>query len=175
MTNRFTVVMLAMLFPVFIYAQKTMIRGVVTDANTGETLIGATVLYGENKGMVTDMDGRYYLKVEPGTYHIKVSYVGYIPQEVDINVGKSEITYDFALKTPTLSEVEVIGDIAKTRETPIAFSTVQPIKLQEELAARDIPLILNKTPGVYATQQGGGDGDARINIRGFRRSPFKIR
>lgn len=167
MINRFTVVMLAMLFPVFIYAQKTMIRGVVTDANTGETLIGATVLYGENKGMITDMDGRYYLKVEPGTYHIKVSYVGYIPQEVDVNVGKSEVTYDFALKTPTLSEVEVIGDIAKTRETPIAFSTVQPIKLQEELAARDIPLILNKTPGVYATQQGGGDGDARINIRGF--------
>ncbi|MCX6267768.1 MAG: TonB-dependent receptor plug domain-containing protein [Bacteroidetes bacterium] len=60
-----------------------------------------------------------------------------------------------------------MGDIAKTRETPVAFSSVQPIQLQEELAARDIPMILNKTPGVYATQQGGGDGDARINIRGF--------
>ncbi|MCK4745454.1 MAG: TonB-dependent receptor plug domain-containing protein, partial [Bacteroidales bacterium] len=31
----------------------------------------------------------------------------------------------------------------------------------------DLPLILNSTPGVYATQQGGGDGDARITIRGF--------
>ncbi|MEI7981923.1 MAG: TonB-dependent receptor plug domain-containing protein, partial [Bacteroidota bacterium] len=61
----------------------------------------------------------------------------------------------------------MVGDVAKTRETPVAFSTVRPIQLQEELASRDIPMILNKTPGVYATQQGGGDGDARVNIRGF--------
>jgi outer membrane cobalamin receptor len=35
------------------------------------------------------------------------------------------------------------------------------------LGAQDIPLILNTTPGVYATASGGGDGDSRINIRGF--------
>ena len=57
--------------------------------------------------------------------------------------------------------------MARSRETPVAFSNITPVKLQEELAAQDIPMILNTTPGVYATQQGGGDGDARINIRGF--------
>ncbi|MDG2263627.1 MAG: TonB-dependent receptor plug domain-containing protein, partial [Flavobacteriales bacterium] len=36
-----------------------------------------------------------------------------------------------------------------------------------ELASQDIPMVLNSTPGVYATQSGGGDGDARITIRGF--------
>ncbi|MCK9219915.1 MAG: TonB-dependent receptor [Bacteroidales bacterium] len=167
MTKHFTTLLLLVILPIALLAQKNVIRGIVTDANSGETLIGATILYGENKGVITDMDGRYYLKVEPGIYHIKVSYVGYLPQEIDITVGKNEITQNFALKTPTLSEVEVIGDVAKTRETPVAFSTVRPIQLQEELASRDIPMILNKTPGVYATQQGGGDGDARINIRGF--------
>ena len=35
------------------------------------------------------------------------------------------------------------------------------------MADQDLPMLLNSTPGVYATQQGGGDGDARINIRGF--------
>jgi len=167
MTKYLTIFLLALLLPVIAVSQKVMIRGVVTDASSGETLIGATILYDNNKGVITDMDGRYYLNVEPGTYHIKVSYVGYLPQEIDITVAKAEITQNFELSTPTLTEVEVIGDIAKTRETPIAFSTVRPVQLQEELASRDIPMILNKTPGVYATQQGGGDGDARINIRGF--------
>ncbi len=167
MTKHFTVLILSFLFPVLIFGQKFMIRGVVTDANSGETLIGATILYGEGKGVVTDMDGRYYIKVEKGTYHLSVSYVGYLPQELDVTLEQAEITQNFQLKSPTLTEVEVVGDVAKARETPVAFSTVRPIQLQEELASRDIPMILNKTPGVYATQQGGGDGDARINIRGF--------
>ncbi len=167
MTKYFTILTLSILFPILLFGQKISIRGVVTDANSSETLIGATISYGEGKGVITDMDGRYYLKLEKGTYHLKVSYVGYLPLELDVTVGKDEMVRDFQLKTPTLTEVEVVADVAKTRETPVAFSTVQPIKLQEELAARDIPMILNKTPGVYATQQGGGDGDARINIRGF--------
>jgi len=167
MIKRFALLTLSFLFPFLIFAQKCMIRGVVTDASSDETLIGATILYETGKGTVTDMDGRYYIKVDPGTYHLKVSYVGYIPQEIDVTVTKGEVTQDFKLKTPTLTEVEVVGDVAKIRETPVAFSTVRPLQIQEELANRDIPMILNKTPGVYATQQGGGDGDARINVRGF--------
>lgn len=174
MTKHFTISLLTLLIPVLLFSQKVMIRGVITDANSGETLIGATVIYGPNLGVVTDLDGRYYLKIEPGAYHLKVSYVGYLPQETDVTIGKNEITLNFALKTPTLTEVEVIGDIAKTRETPVAFSTVRPIQIQEELASRDIPMILNKTPGVYATQSGGGDGDARINIRGFNQRNLAV-
>jgi iron complex outermembrane recepter protein len=167
MTKGFTLFSVILLLPVFLFAQKHMIRGVVTDANSGETLIGATILYGDNKGVITDMDGRYYIKVDNGTYHLKVSYVGYIAREIDVVVSNEDLVQDFPLKTLTLTEIEVIGDVAKSRETPVAFSTVRPIQIQEELADRDIPLILNKTPGVYATRQGGGDGDARINIRGF--------
>lgn len=174
MKKLFTLFLFAAIIPAMLFAQKTAIRGVVTDANSGETLIGATILYSEGKGVVTDMDGRYYLSVEPGTYHLKVSYVGYLPQEVDITVTKGEISQNFALRTPTLTEVEVIGDIAKSRETPVAFSTVKPIQIQEELAARDIPMLLNKTPGVYATKSGGGDGDARINIRGFNQRNLAV-
>jgi iron complex outermembrane recepter protein len=166
MNKFFTLILIAILFPSVAFSQKFTIRGVVKDAGSDETLIGATISYAQGKGVVTDMDGRYFLKLEKGTYHFKVSYVGYLPQEIDVDL-KSDMTQDFKLKTPTLSEVEVVADVAKTRETPVAFSTVQPIQIQEELASRDIPMILNKTPGVYATMQGGGDGDARINIRGF--------
>jgi hypothetical protein len=169
-----SLVLFAILFPVLIFAQKQQIKGVVTDAGSGETLIGATISYGEGKGVITDMDGRYYLKLDKGTYHLKVSYVGYLAQEVDIVLKNADFEQNFQLKTPTLSEVEVVADMAKTRETPVAFTAVAPIKLQEELASRDIPMILNKTPGVYATQQGGGDGDARINIRGFNQRNLAV-
>ena len=167
MTKHFTILFFAILLPFLLFAQKHQIRGVVTDANSGETLIGATVSYGDGKGVITDMDGRYYIKLDAGSYHFKVSYVGYLQQEADITMQVTDLTQNFQLKTLTLTEIEVVADVAKTRETPVAFSSVQPIKLQEELASRDIPMILNKTPGVYATQQGGGDGDSRINIRGF--------
>lgn len=174
MSRYFTILLLLLGIPMLVSAQRYSIRGVVTDAASGETLIGATIMYGAGKGVVTDMDGRYYIKADPGTYRLKVSYVGYLPQEVEVVVGKGEILQDFALKTPTLTEVEVVGDVAKTRETPVAFSTVKPIQIQEELAARDIPLLLNKTPGVYATKYGGGDGDARINIRGFNQRNLAV-
>ena len=173
MIKKITLFWIILFFPVILFAQKFMIRGVITDANSGETLIGATLSYGDGKGVITDMDGRYYLKLDKGIYHFKVSYVGYIQQQLDIDL-QGDMTQDFQLKTPTLTEVEVVADVAKARETPVAFSTVQPIKLQEELASRDIPMILNKTPGVYATQYGGGDGDARINIRGFNQRNLAV-
>ncbi|MFC7669930.1 TonB-dependent receptor [Hymenobacter humi] len=49
----------------------------------------------------------------------------------------------------------------------MAFAAVSEVKLRETLSNRDLPMILNETPGVYATQGGGGTGDSRINIRGF--------
>ncbi|MFP4471719.1 MAG: TonB-dependent receptor [Bacteroidales bacterium] len=151
----------------FTFAQTGTLSGVVTDARTGETLIGANIMYGPGKGTVTDIDGRYRLELDYGEYTLMVSYVGFSTIEQKITVDKPVLTADFELSYLTLTEVEVVGDIARARETPVAFSTIKPIEIQEELASQDIPMLLNSTPGVYATQQGGGDGDARINIRGF--------
>ena len=150
-----------------VYAQTGILKGVIIDAITGEALIGANVVYGPGMGTVTDIDGNYTLTLEYGHYTITVSYVGYKPIEKQIEIKSAKFTSDFKLSYTTLSEVEVVGDLATSRETPVAFSNITPIKIEEQLAAQDIPLILNSTPGVYATQSGGGDGDARINIRGF--------
>ena len=146
---------------------QTTLSGKVTDANTGEALIGATVIYGKGMGTATDFDGNYSISLHKGERSIQVSYVGYkvISQVVTIT-GESQIL-DFKLKTILLNEVQVVADIAIDRETPVAFSTIPMKKINEELASQDIPMVLNSTPGVYATQSGGGDGDARITIRGF--------
>lgn len=148
-------------------AQKSSISGKVIDSETKEPLISAYVLLGENLGAVTDFDGNYTVEVENGVYQIMVSYVGYEDQTKDVEIN-GPTSLDFEMVSQAfLKEVVVTADIAKERETPVAFSTISPIQLQQELASQDLPMVLNSTPGVYATNQGGGDGEARVSIRGF--------
>ena len=82
---------------------QTTLTGKVTDDNTGESLIGATIVYGKGLGTATDFDGNYSLKLQQGERSIQVSYVGYkaISQLVYIK-GKSQIA-DFKLKTILLN------------------------------------------------------------------------
>ena len=148
-------------------AQQGSIRGTVSDKQTGETLIGANILIGEGKGTVTDFDGKFAIQAEDGRYDMKVSYVGYETAEQTIEVSGKPVYLEFELSSLVIDEVMVVADVARSRETPVAFTNVLPKKIAEELAGQDIPMILNSTPGVYATQMGGGDGDARITIRGF--------
>ena len=64
----------------------------------------------------------------------------------------------------------VISDRARERETPVAFSDVNKAEMDSRLGSQDIPMVLNTTPSVYATQQGGGAGDSRIDIRGYKQN-----
>ncbi|MCW3103243.1 MAG: TonB-dependent receptor plug [Bacteroidetes bacterium] len=144
------------------------VKGTIKDATTGETIVGASVLYTEGKGTVTDINGNFSLKFDSaGQYTLTVSYVGYEVQKMKVKVGGKPVILSFSLQTQTLNEVEVVADVAKTRETPIAFSNISSKQISEELGTRDLPMVLNSTPGVYATEQGGGSGDARVSIRGF--------
>ena len=84
-----------------------------------------------------------------------------------------------ALDSIALAEVVVssgVIDVAKERETPIAVSTITAREVQLKVGNMEFPEIMNKTPGVYATKQGGGYGDSRISLRGFdqRNTSFLI-
>lgn len=153
-------------------AQTTFsIKGRVLDRVTGESLPGASVgLNGGAQGAVTDGSGTFSINgVAPGTYQVKASYIGYVALEQTVKVTSQNalVTFRIAEDNNTLAEVNVVAQVAVERETPVAFSSVNEVKLRESLAARDLPMILNETPGVYATQTGGGAGDSRISIRGF--------
>ena len=150
-----------------ISAQLGSVQGVVKDGSTGETLIGANILAADGIGTVTYFDGKFIIRIPYGTYNFQVSYVGYETVKQKIEVSEKPVYLEFGLSSIIIDEVIIVADVARSRETPVAFSNVLPKQIEEELAGRDIPLILNSTPGVYATQMGGGDGDARITIRGF--------
>jgi len=83
------------------------------------------------------------------------------------------------LDSINLAEVVVssgVIDLAKERETPIAVSNITAQEVQLKVGNLEFPEIMNKTPGVYATKQGGGYGDSRISLRGFdqRNTSFLI-
>ncbi len=155
-------------------AQKTELSGKIIDAATSEQLIGATVKIGIT-GTVSDIDGNYVIMIDKGEHEVTVSYVGYEPQTYNISLQKDKETYNFELKSNAiLDEITVVADLAKERETPVAFSSISSVQIEEELGTQDMPMLLNSTPGVYATQQGGGDGDARVSIRGFNQRNIAV-
>jgi len=150
------------------FAQTGVLSGQITDTKTKEILVGANVVVG-TKGSYTDIEGNYTIKLQKGKHTVVVSYVGYenFEQEIEIKSGET-LTFNIQMNDDvTFNEVVKVADIAIDRETPVSFSNIQPKQLAEELASQDLPMILNSTPGTYATQSGGGDGDARITIRGF--------
>jgi iron complex outermembrane recepter protein len=147
-------------------AQQT-VSGTVRDAVTGEGLVNAVVLVDNGKThTVCDIEGRYQLKLENGEYLLSVRYVGYTADSVKIRVAGKPLTVDFNCNGTTMKEVQVVSDIAIDRKTPVAFYNIGEVRIREETGGRDMTLLLNSTPGAYATEQGGGIGDSRVNIRG---------
>ncbi|WP_117879929.1 TonB-dependent receptor [Aureibaculum luteum] len=152
-----------------IYAQT--ITGTVQDESG--PLPGANILEkGTTNGTTTDFDGKFSLNVKGGSGSIVLSFVGFSNKTVKFIVASGE-TKDLGTITlasdNALEEVILVGvaDIAKERQTPVAVSTIRALEIQESLGTKEFPEILSSTPSVYATKQGGGYGDSRINIRGF--------
>ncbi len=164
-----------MLVAIGLFGQSLMaqsIKGTVRDADYRDGLIGATVkVEGTTNGVATDFDGNFELKLKAGTHSIEVSYVGYESKKMSVTVanGSTNDLGNIFLKATSsmLQGVKISADRAKERETPVAFSNIEQKQIEEQLGSRDIPLVMNVTPSVYATPQGGGSGDARINVRGF--------
>ena len=91
------------------------ITGYVTDKETGEPLIGANiVLEGTNFGSTTDVNGKYYISNVPvNNYRVKISYIGYDPIPLDINVKEknvAEINVPLQPGHYSTSEVVVTGN-----------------------------------------------------------------
>ncbi|MEQ8525055.1 TonB-dependent receptor [Gracilimonas sp.] len=144
-------------------AQSTgTITGTVTDAKTGEPLIGATViLEGTSLGDATNSDGRYIINNIPTmTYNVKASYVGFVSQTKFNVVVRSEgnIDLNFTLQ-------EQVSELDEVTVTPNPFEKedVTPLSIQklsqEEIAAypggnNDIAKVVQSLPGVSGSVGG---------------------
>ncbi len=158
---------------VFAFAQTGTVSGTLTDGDTGEPVLGATVIIkGTSNGSISDFDGSFIINdVADGSQTIMISYIGYQTQEIAVEVSRGENAsignVIFLSNAIGLSEVKVIASVATTRRTPVAVSTLKAEQIEMKIGSQEFPEILKSTPGVYATKEGGGFGDGRINVRGF--------
>ena len=147
------------------------ISGTIIDADTNESLVSATVtLDGTTKGSVSDLDGTFIIRnVSNGKHQLSISFVGYENKQMEVDVnGDLDIgTVALASTALGLEEIQVVASYAIDRKTPVAVSTIKTEEIEAKVGNQEFPEILKATPSVYATKQGGGFGDARINVRGF--------
>ncbi len=153
-----------------------IIKGTVVDKSTGETLIGVSVYHPvTGVGMSTSLDGSFSFEIPSGKQEIIVSYVGYKTQSVEVNARNSQkIKVELENEAIGLNDVTVTSSVAIRRKTPVALSVVDPVIIENKLGVQEFPEVLKSTPGVYATKQGGGFGDSRINLRGFESANIAV-
>ena len=157
-----------------LFAQSVM--GTVYDANSRPLEGANVVLVGTDLGDTANEAGAYsMISVPAGSYELIASFIGYSSVTKSIVVGEEDVMTHFILEVGglALSDVEVLASRASDK-TPVAYTNVTKEEFETRLGSQDIPMILNTTPSVYATQQGGGAGDARINIRGFNQRNIAV-
>ena len=143
------------------------------DKNSSESLPLANIVFQNLNGktitgLTANENGEFEVYINSNEKNCKliVSYIGYNNYQENLELSKN-IELTIKMTTEELNVVNIISDQAEFRKTPVSLSNVKLEKIESELAGQEIPMLLNSTPGVYATQTGGGDGDVRINIRGF--------
>ena len=164
--------LIMMLFPVISLAQQS-ISGTITDADTGEPLLGVTVLVqGTNKGTVSDFDGNYLIQnVDSGDYVLDISYTGYSKLSQSISIGSSDISQDLQLtfSASELDEIVVTGTGAPVAKKQLGNSigSITTASLEQLPINTFSDLLAGREPGIVAFPSGGLTGEgAQIRIRG---------
>lgn len=118
------------IFSATAFAQRGKIEGKITDAKTGQPLTGVSVLIkNSNKGVATDVDGRYVVNAEPGKKITLVfSYNGVVKEVEDIEVTDGKVTtqdVSLEVKAKTGETVVVRSTSSARKETAAALITFQ--------------------------------------------------
>lgn len=141
----------------FSFAQNGNIRGTVYEEATGEPLIGVTVVVqGTTKGAITDLDGKYNISLEPGTYNLQISFISFEMVTIsDVIVKSDEVTLiDNIMLSESIQQLEsVIITAEAIRDSEAALMKVK----QKSASVMD---------GISATNfRRMGDSDAASAIK----------
>lgn len=149
----------------FIIAQSIM--GTVSDANTGDPLIGANITIEDmNNGTTTDIDGKYQINTKVGKQTIKISYIGYNDSMIDVVVD-GNTTLDVALESGVLFGNEVVISASKKAEKLTnSPATIETITVEQiESYAGNASELLARQKGIDYFR--AGIAGPAFNVRGF--------
>ncbi|MCO5249023.1 MAG: TonB-dependent receptor [Chitinophagales bacterium] len=161
---RILTVFLTLSFSFTALAQTGTLKGKVTDTDMHEEMIGVNVsVKGTTQGTVTDIDGNYQLKLDPGVYTITYSYLSYQTQEKKISIKTGQ----------TLVQDIVMGEEVSVLDMTVVTGSKFEKKLGEETVSLDVikPQALesqNITSADDALKRSSGVSvvDGQANIRG---------
>jgi TonB-dependent starch-binding outer membrane protein SusC len=142
------------------------ISGTVTDAETGEGLIGASVkANGVSAGATTDLSGAFRLSLPDGVTELVVSYTGYTSQTVAIGASN---TVNVQLQSGSvLNELLVIGyGTVKREDATGSVTSVNTQQFNRGAITGAQELLAGKISGVQITTSGEPGGSSQIRIRG---------
>ncbi len=149
------------------------IRGAVTDKKTNQPLVGVTVLVeGTSLGSTTDLNGQYVIiKVPPGVYTMRFSYVGYSATEVrDVAVVQDNTTQiDVALEEKTLNLKGVVVEVARNPLVRQDVSASQVTVSSGDIQNRPIESIRS----VLSTLPGITSYNGQLYVRGSRATDIR--
>ena len=156
------------------FAQNSDISIFITDSETNEPLLGATVYFEElEKGAVTNFDGiATFTEIPNGNQTIKISYVGFKTIETTIVVGTKK-TFTFKLESGgnELDEV-VIQSSRSTRTvrkipTRIEFIGAEELSEKAVMNPTNISMVLRESTGIQMQQTSLSSGNTNIRIQGL--------
>ncbi|MEX2478123.1 MAG: SusC/RagA family TonB-linked outer membrane protein [Gracilimonas sp.] len=171
--------MLAIFSVLFFSAQYAIaqytVSGTVTDAATGETLVGVTIFDSEtNSGTSTDINGEYTLELPAGETELRFSSVGYITRNVEVSGSNGQtVTLDVEMQSDVanLEELVVTGLASSVKRENLANS-VSSVSAEDLTGTTSPPTIDNglsgKFPGVNIRSNSGAPGGGfNVQLRGI--------
>ena len=150
---------------------KITVSGTVLDKTTNDPLIGVSVVMKgvANAGTITDMDGKFTLKLPYAEAPLVFSYLGYQPQEI-VPGAKKELTVLLQEDTKALQEVVVVGYTKQRKETMIgSVATITTKDLTQSPTANINNALAGRLPGLIVNQYAGGEpgvDQSELFIRG---------
>src|SRR5690606_8494739 len=164
-----------------------IIRGTVIDQLSGEPLLGVAALIEESGvGVVSDFDGKFEIKIQPGQYNLQLSYVGYGKVTIqDIQVIEQQVTLleDIRIKEEMgeLGEVTITAEmLSATEEALLTVKRKSPNMLDgissanfRKIGDSDAASAIKRVPGVsveegkYVYVRGLGDRYTKSTLNGM--------
>lgn len=150
--------------------EKGTITGTVTDATTGEALIGANIIVvGSTTGFTTGLDGTYKHNLVAGTYTLRAGYLGYEAVEKRVTIKSGEtISVDFQLMPAPLQigeELIILGSrtLRTVTGTPVPVDIISLTEIQQSGYTQIDQVLQNLAPSFHAAPQTISDGTDHIN------------
>lgn len=165
---RFLFVTLFSVITTLAFAQNKTITGVVVDGNN-EPIIGASVVVnGTTNGSITNLDGNFSLSNVPNNGKLKVSYIGYISQEISVS-GNTNFRVVLVEDSQTLDEVVVVGyGVQRKVDVTGALTRVGEKELKAMPVKDALQAMQGKAAGVDITTNQRPGQTGSIKIRGVR-------